>query len=71
MTVFEPWTSGSGSDRSTNWATQPLPNIRVFSFRFLTTFFYSRIIIYAHVGFNEIDHSQQQKNILLKIQAKD
>ena len=26
MTGFEPRTSGIGSDRSTNWATQPLPN---------------------------------------------
>ena len=25
MTGFEPRTSGIGSDRSTNWATQPLP----------------------------------------------
>ena len=25
MTGFEPQTSGIGSDRSTNWATQPLP----------------------------------------------
>ena len=27
MTGFEPRTSGVGSDRSTNWATQPLPSI--------------------------------------------
>ena len=26
MTGFEPRTSGIGSDRSTNWATQPLPS---------------------------------------------
>ena len=25
MTGFEPRTSGIGNDRSTNWATQPLP----------------------------------------------
>ena len=25
MTWFEPQTSGIGSDRATNWATQPLP----------------------------------------------
>ena len=27
MTVFEPWTFGIGSDRSTNLATQPLPKL--------------------------------------------
>ena len=30
MTGFEPRTSGIGSDRSTNWATQPLPRILFF-----------------------------------------
>ena len=28
MTGFEPLTSGIGSDRSTNWATQPLPKVQ-------------------------------------------
>ena len=34
MTGFEPRTSGIGSDRSTNWATQPLPidNLPTFNF---------------------------------------
>ena len=27
MTGFEPQTSGIGSDCSTNWATQPLPDV--------------------------------------------
>ena len=31
MTGFEPQTSGIGSDRSTNWATQPLPT-QIFSY---------------------------------------
>ena len=36
MTGFEPWTFGIGSDHSTNWATQPLPN----SIKILAAYYY-------------------------------
>ena len=36
MTGFEPWTFGIGSDHSTNWATQPLPN----SIEILAAYYY-------------------------------
>ena len=47
MTGFEPRTSGIGSDRSTNWATQPLPRL----FGYYSTHFSIFRTIYAKDGF--------------------
>ena len=77
MTGFEPWTSGIGSDRSTNWATTTAPNIQLLRRKSTKSYYDSRLQLHntvsSNVSFEEekvyLEETEEETTLLLLLDS--